>query len=451
MRDLIVLAMVVVAAPVCLVRPYFGVLLWFWISVIPPSSYAYGFGSQIPTALIVATPTLIATIFAARNRRFLPKQMVLFFLFWVWIIITYLCSRQEPLFADHIEAGLTELVLVSKILVMTVVTILLVDSKEKLRYVLLVTTAALGVLATKGAIWGILTGGNWKVYGSPGSFIGDNNDFALALNMSLGVVFFLARETTNRKLRFVLRFLFCADLVCIVLSYSRGGLLALGVAMAAIAVKSRHKVLAGLLLIVTVYGVITFTSAEWKDRMEGFLHGKVDDSAEQRLITWGYAWNLAKAYPLTGGGFECWTPGLFARFQPRELGDGKLALGPHSIYFQVLGEHGFPGLLLFLLLLFSCWFSVRRIRRAARGQPGLAWVENYSHAIEIGFLAYVVGGAFLGRAYFDLYFELIACSVILCILYKRAVNGAEEATTELAESGAYADDSEAVASMAPQF
>ena len=76
---------------------------------------------------------------------------------------------------------------------------LLVTSKERLRYLFLLTAACLGILAVKGAIWGILTGGALRVYGTQRSFLADNNDFALALNMTLPISFFLARQETNRE------------------------------------------------------------------------------------------------------------------------------------------------------------------------------------------------------------------------------------------------------------
>ena len=422
MRDAIIIVGVLAAAPICLFRPFFGVLMWFVIAIIDPAGYAWGIGARVPAAMIIAVPTLLGGVSAVANVRLLPKQMAWFFLFWAWMAVTYVHATEVPIFADHLQDALQQLDQVSKILLMTVFSILVVaTSKKRFRYLLLTTISCLGFLAIKGAVFGLITGGMDRIYGSHGSFIGDNNDFALALNMTMAIPFFMAREEPNRRMRLLLRMLFAAYVVCVILSYSRGGLLGLMVVLTAIALKSRRKAIAGLVVCAILAGMSAFTTEQWKERMNGFLHGKIDLSAEQRLITWGFAWHLANAYPLTGGGFETFTPDLFARFQPEKLGNNKTARGPHSIYFQVLGEHGFVGLILFLALLLSCWRLARRTRRIARGHPDLEWVAGYSHMFEIGLVGYVVSGAFLGRAYFDLYYELLACVVIMNIIVARTI------------------------------
>jgi putative inorganic carbon (hco3(-)) transporter len=438
MRDAIVLVIILAAAPICLFRPYFGVLMWFWVTLANPRGYVYGIAAELPAALIIAVPTLIGTFFTATNRRFLPKQMLLFFCFWAWTVVTYLHATQVPLFSGYLPASLDRLSEVSKVLLMTVVTIFLVTSKAKLRYLLLITAACLGFLALKGAIWGLLTGGENRVYGTQRSFIADNNDFALGLTMTLAIPFFMAREESNPKLRFILRILFVASIISVVLTYSRGGLFALVVALMAIAIKSRRKLIAVVLLAVIAIPALTLAPMKWKSRMsEVFLKGELDNSAEERFVTWGYSWNLAKAFPITGGAFECFTPELFSIYQPRPLPSNSYsALGPHSIYFQVLAEQGFVGAFFFFSFLVTCWWTLRRLRRAASASPGLGWMRSYSDMLEVGFLAYLVGGAFLGRAYFDLYYELVACVVILKIIHRRTITG--QANEFAAEEPSYA-------------
>jgi probable O-glycosylation ligase (exosortase A-associated) len=156
--------------------------------------------------------------------------------------------------------------------------------------------------------------------------------------------------------------------------------------------------------------------------MGALAGGQLDGSAQERLTSWGFAWNLAKNYPITGGGFECFTPNLFATFSPRDartwLG-GLTSSGPHSIYFQVLGEQGFVGLGIFLGLLASCLLSARRLRKQAARDPALAWIDSYAQIVELGILGYMVSGAFLGRAYFDLYLQIVAVLIVLKILCKK--------------------------------
>jgi putative inorganic carbon (hco3(-)) transporter len=235
-------------------------------------------------------------------------------------------------------------------------------------------------------------------------------------------------------LRILLWVSFYCSILAIILSYSRGALLGLAVVLGTISLKSNHKVLAGALLVVFAVLLLSFAPPAWMDRMGNFARGELDQSAEGRLHAWQFAWTFALEYPLLGGGFETFTPQLEARFTPQFS-----FAGPHSIYFQTLGEQGFVGLGIFLFLLGGCFSGLRSIRKRVRGQPSFAWVANYSNMLEVCLLGYVVSGAFLPRAYFDLWFQLVAAAALLKILYRRerslmsAEQGQESAVAELVE------------------
>ena len=61
--------------------------------------------------------------------------------------------------------------------------------------------------------------------------------------------------------------------------------------------------------------------------------------------------NLALDRPLVGGGFDPYTAEVFRRYLP----DYDRIHAAHSIYFQVLGEHGFVGLALFIVFWMLTW------------------------------------------------------------------------------------------------
>jgi hypothetical protein len=74
---------------------------------------------------------------------------------------------------------------------------------------------------------------------------------------------------------------------------------------------------------------------------------------------------------------------------------------------------------IFLGLLASCLLSARRLRKQAARDPALAWIDSYAQIVELGILGYMVSGAFLGRAYFDLYLQIVAVLIVLKILCKK--------------------------------
>jgi probable O-glycosylation ligase (exosortase A-associated) len=375
---------------------------------------------NFPIAAVSAVPTLIGCLFTTNiNKQFMKRETLLLVGLWIWFCITYLHAMQVPLFEGHLADAKLEWIRVSKVLLITFTMILLVTSHQRLKSLVMVTAMSFGVLAIKGAIFGFRTGGESRVWGPPDSFITDNNSFALAVNMSLPMLLFLARDEKRRSLRWLLYLAFACGVLSVVLTYSRGGLLGLAAVLFAISLKSRYKLVSGFLLATAFFGVLTFAPPQWMARMTTLAHGDVDMSGHQRLVSWGTSWNFAMDYPITGGSFNALPDvEIFQRYQTEPLPGGFLSSGPHSIYFQTLEEQGFVGLSLYLILVASCWASLLSLRRRAARSPATLWVVPYTHMIEVSLFGFLVSGAFLGLANFDLFYQLVAMVIILRMLYR---------------------------------
>ena len=410
--------------------------MWTWIAYFNPHRYAWGLAryGYFQPAMIVAVPTLIGLLFAPKNIRFITRETLLLIALWFWFAFTTFYISSVPEFAGHVKDANAHLEEVSKILLMTFVTILLVTTKLKLRLLTFMIMVSFGVRAAVVAVWYIRTGGQFTVWGPEGSFIYDNNDFGLALNMTIPIFFFMARDEPRLWMRVVLRSLMVCVIICVIGTYSRGGLVGLAVITLAILAKSRQKVIGLLLVSVAVVCLVMFTTHTWHDRMTEFLEGNLDASAYSRLVAWGGGWNLAKQYPITGGGFDVFTDeAIFPSFVPPSLRGALYSKvhhlhSSHSIYFEMLGEQGFVGLGLFLTLIISCFVSTRRLRKRAKLDPQLEWVTPYTHIVEVTLLAYLSNGATLGRAYFDFFYQIVALLIIAKLLADRDV---QEESAEL--------------------
>jgi probable O-glycosylation ligase (exosortase A-associated) len=389
--------------------------MWVWVAYFNPHRFTYGIAYEFPVSSVVAIPTILGIVFSRKlNRSIFVRETVLLLLFWGWMLVSYIHATRVELFSDHIDDAAAHLAIVSKVLLMTFILILVVNTKDKLKILFILTALCLGALALKGALFGARTEGSFRVWGPPDSFLYDNNDLGLGLNMTLPMMYYLTRVVVSRYLRVVLWVCFASSSVVVLLTYSRGALLGLVVVMGVLALRANNKILTAAVLVVAVMLVLAFAPPAWMARMTGFAHGDVDQSAQGRLNAWQFAWEFAAAYPITGGSFETFTPQLEARFTPQFS-----FAGPHSIYFQTLGEQGFVGLGIFLALLGSCFLSLWRLRRSVRGYPSFVWASDYSKMLEACLLGYIVSGAFLPRAYFDLWFQLAASTALLKILYRQ--------------------------------
>jgi probable O-glycosylation ligase (exosortase A-associated) len=297
---------------------------------------------------------------------------------------------------------------VSKVLFMTMFTIVLLDSFERLRIFVLVIAGCFGFFVLKAFPFMILTGGAFRLYGPQFSMISDNNDFGLALVMTLPLFFFLAQSEPHRWVRLLFSFLFVITIPAIFFTYSRGALIGLIVVLGWVLLRSRKRT---LLIPVIGFGIgiaLLFAPSAWKERMDPTRPNAIDGSAKSRLNAWTYSWNLAQDYPIAGGGFDTFTERLFDIYAPQV----RDIHGPHSVYFQVLAEHGFVGLALYLTLIGSCFASVSRLVKYAKfyGNTVVLAYVNMFHFSLVGFLT---SGMFLGRAYFDYLFSIVAALAAL--------------------------------------
>jgi probable O-glycosylation ligase (exosortase A-associated) len=421
MRDFALLVLVCASLPVCFFQPFFGVLMWMWIAYFNPHRFMFSYMYNFPIAMAVAVPTVAGLFFTRKiNRPIFVRENIWLLVLWAWFGLVYVNAVHEPFFAGHIAISQLELIRISKILLMTFVIIAVTTSEKRLKWVFLVTAFSFGVLALKGALFGLATGGGDRVFGPPESFIADNNSFGLALNMSLPSFYLLGRVEKNKILRRALNLAFGCSIFCIILTYSRGGLLGLVAVLSLLAWRSKYRVV-GLLLVATVaLAVVSFAPPQWTARMNTLRQEGVDGSAQQRLVSWGTTWNFVQDYPLMGGSFYVLPDvPIFQKYKTGDLPGGFESSGPHSIYFQVLGEQGFAGFAIYFGLLISCLVSLVSLRRHTIRVPQLQWMSVYADIITVSLIGFLVSGAFLGFADFDLYYQMVACVCVLKILYIR--------------------------------
>jgi probable O-glycosylation ligase (exosortase A-associated) len=419
MRDYLLIAVIFGSMPLAVFNPFIGILAWSWISYMNPHRLSWSVAYSMPVAQLVGSATLVGILVHGARERFpMERETVLLVLLW---IVFFFAS----MFAEYPQDAWIHFLQVTKIFLMTMATMWLCLERKRLRLLLLTIALSLGFYGFKGGIFSIATGGRYKVWGPPDSFIGDNNSIALALLMVVPMLYYLAEETKSRPGQLFLRATLFLSMISVVFSYSRGGFLGLAAVILSLSLKSRRRTVVAVLLAIVIGMGSTLIPAAWFERMGTIEHYSQEGSALGRLNAWGFAWNLALDRPLLGGGFDCFEPELFYRYAPNPL-DYHDA---HSIYFEMLGEQGFLGFGLYAVLLLTTLASLRRIRRDARAVPSAQWLTNYSHMAEVSLIAYMVSGAFLGLAYFDLYYHVVAIVVILKVLARRELARAELAAS----------------------
>jgi probable O-glycosylation ligase (exosortase A-associated) len=413
MRDIIVTALVFGSIPFILRRPWFGILVWTWLGFMNPHKQCWGFAREMPFAMIIALTTLVAMLISKEAKK-IPwtRESITLALFVAWMVFT-------TFFARHQQLAWLQLEKVAKVQLMIFVAMMLITNRERLHALIWTIALSLGFYGVKGGIFTIIHGGAHRVYGPAGSFFGDNNETGLALAMTIPLMYYLYRES---QLRFVRWGLLAAMLLTSLAAFgthSRGALLGMGAMSVMLWWKSRQKFLMTLLVAIGALSVYNLMPQEWFDRMSTIKSYEEDASAKGRLSAWGFAIRVA-SNSVVGGGFETFSGRTDA----------------HSIYFEVLGEHGFVGLGLFLALGIFTWMAASRIRRAAERTQDLAWMGTLARMTQVSLVAYGAAGAFLGMAYFDYTYNLVLI-VIVCtaILAARSAGAIPATARSLPRSG----------------
>lgn len=397
-----IFALIVGSLPFILVHPFFGVLAWHWVGIMNPHRLAWGFASGLPVAMMVGSVALLAFALSREPKRVpLHPVSVLLAIFCFWMTLTSIFALVPDAAWPYWEQTM-------KILFMTFVTMALLTTRERVHALVWVIVISLGFYALKGGMFTLLTGGNTRVWGPPQSFIGNSNQLALALIMLLPLVRYLQLQTEHRLLRIALAGLFVVTFFSIIGSYSRGALVGLVVMGVAFVLGSRHRVqmaVAGALLTIAVF---SFSPQDWFDRMGTIETYDEDQSAMSRIMTWEGTFDMALDKPIQGFGFQHYVnEAHFFHYVPDEWA----VRSAHSIYFQVLGEHGFIGLGLFLATGIAAVLRCGQNMRLARGDPERQWAFDLAQMLRLSFLGYAAAGAFLNLAYFDLYYTLLAVLV----------------------------------------
>lgn len=413
MRDIALALFIFGTIPFILTRPYVGLLVWSWLGYMNPHRMTYGFAYGFPWVMLIAVVTLVSLALNKESKKIpLSAVSVLLFLFLAWTGIATIFAV-EP--ADAWEKFQE----FAKILIMVFATLMLVNNRERMHGLVWVIVVSLGFYGLKGGVFTILTGGVNHVLGPSGSFIGDNNALALALSMTVPFMRYLQLHSEKKYLRVGLGMGMLLTCIAVLGTYSRGGLVGLAIVAGALFVKSRRRLAVVLVIVAVGLTAWHFMPPQWTARMSTLQHAEDVNSAQTRIQSWEFATNVAIHRPLFGGGFEMYKSAyMWQRYGPE---DAK-ARAIHSIYFRVLGEQGFPGLVLFLGLLLASWRNCSRVRKLTHDDPELRWAFDLASMLQVSLVAFVTAGALLPMPYFDLTWQLMALSALLAGCVLRAVS-----------------------------
>ena len=410
MRDILVAVIILALLPFSLFRPTYGAMVYAWVGLMNPHRLSWRM-ADAPVGLAVALATIGGAVFTKSFRQLPMKAttvvLLLFLLYTTFTTYEALSQAEAWPYWNRF----------AKVLLMCFVTMMLLQDRRLLESFLWVCMASVGFYGVKGGIFSLATGGSYRVWGPPGSWIEGNNELAVAELMILPLMLYFARRVEKNWQRLAYWAAISFTMISILFSYSRGALVAFGGVAALMIVRSRYRIQAALVAIVVGALMFSLAPTSWTERMFSIGGYQQDESAMGRINAWHFATNLAKDR-LIGGGFRTFTKELFLEYAP----DPTDVHDAHSIYFEVIGEQGFPGLFLYLFIMGTTLARLESLRRKGRRNQAIAWVGDLAEMLQFGVIAFAIGGAFLGLAYLDLYFYLVIAAILLELVAQRELS-----------------------------
>ncbi|MBN9694951.1 MAG: putative O-glycosylation ligase, exosortase A system-associated [Zoogloea sp.] len=441
MRDLLVLLLFSYGAIKAFKNPYYGALLWVWIGVMNPHRLGWGFAYSMPFALISVIITAMSMFAHPKEVRWpksAPISILILMVFWMCVTTAL---------AIHPAESASVLVDVLKVMLMVVVTAAVVRTREEILGLIGVLVFSIGYFGAKGGIFTILKGGSERVWGPTASPIEGNNELAVALIVTIPLIYYamLQADTALRLpvLKHVgkkwfkrgLMTLICLCTFAALGSQSRGALLAISAMGAMLWWRSKSKLSIGLVILLLAPAAVMFMPDEWSSRMHTIKTYDEDESAMGRINAWTMAFNIANSR-LFGAGFVTDSPFVYQMYAPNP----NFVIVAHSIYFQILGQHGYIGLLLYLLFWLKTYQIAGRLEKSGAGLEEFEWVRQLGTCFKVSLVGFAVGGAFLSLAYWDMPYYLMGILVATDLWSRRRL-------AELGGGGAQRSGTNAVGTM----
>lgn len=422
MRDIFFLAVLPFMLYLMARRPFIAVGMWIWTAMFFPNAWMYGVASEIRYNLLF-TGIAILGYLVLKDK---PKVRFgalggLVLLFFVWTTISSSMGLGMPEVTWDIWGRFF------KVILLFVFVVLVLDKKLHIDFFLGCVVLSVGFFGSLEGLKFIASGGGHRIEGFYGHALGDRNELALAFVITLPICFYLLQQygQQSRLVRLALFGMIGLLVTSIIGTQSRGGFIALMGLGGYLFMKSERKIVLGIFIVLLVGALSMVVTDDWTNRMNTINEVGEDSSFMGRVVAWKLSFIEAVRNPLFGGGFKSLEQFPIWRSLSQDffsysffytgdaLPDEHRGHAAHSVYFQVLGEHGFAGLAIFLAILFHGFMGARRVAQKARAHVETAWIVSLGTMLQLCIFAFCLGGAGLSFAYFELMYALFGMVIVL--------------------------------------
>ncbi len=416
MRDLAIVMALPFLIYFSLKRPFVGLGLWLWSSAVNLNAIVYGFASSITFSKLFAGLTILSFL-ASKEKSPLKLENLS-----ILVILFYAIATLSNVGAiSNADLAWERWGVFSKVIIFYFFAITIIRKKIHFDFIVWVLIVSIGAMSSKEGVKFLVSGGVHRIGGLAG-IQGDNNFFGVMILTVIPLAAYMFTETKNKTLKMGIQSVIVLMVFGIFSTFSRGAFVGLFIFAVFFWRNSQSKILWLVMLIGISFAMVNLMPDTWLDRMNSTQKADTDDSFLGRVAAWKVGTLIAMDHIL-GGGFNCveysstWIKyGLqFYKldFVPPLMPTEHLH-ATHSIYFQILSNHGFIGLFLFLLMLLTAYSKATRIINLQKKNKNIPdWCVNLAKMMKLSLISFCTSGALVNIAYFDFLYAIFAMVVSL--------------------------------------
>ena len=404
MRDLFLISAIALLCLATLRKPQVGILSWLWLSVMNPHKLSYGWITTFPLLDLVVAVTLLSAFINNKSMMKVRSHPILWMLglFYLWTTLTTLFSVvPDQSFEDWLNF--------TKTLLLVLMILLFMNSRHWTIALIAVFILSIGFTGLKGGVFTVLTGGGNRVWGPPGTAWGDNNGVSVAMLMVIPITLACRQLFQDKWLKYVVSGTSASFFFCLLGTQSRGGLVGLLGMLSYLVFRSNKKIISLILTLIVLFASLLMMPDSWKDRMDS-IQNPTDRSSQTRLIQWQYAIDIAGERPFFGNGFDAYK---YKPYYYKYVAHLDANRNVHSNYFQVLGDQGYIGLAMYLIIGVSLVQVAHRHSKRVSHRRDLKWEKGALAAIQFSIVGFAFNGLTVNMAYLDLYYYLLTFVMLL--------------------------------------
>ena len=428
----VMIAAVSIGTVASFVEPFWGIMLYYWLAVLRPHyMWQWALPFEWRWSLFAALLAIITTVFNFHkiNTKLRINTVALLMISYCFLLILSILSAYDTTTAQiwGIEYG--------KVILMSLTATLVIQNLWQVKAIAMMITLMLGYIAWEINSLYVFDGRLDIFHHGYGGL--DNNGAGLLLAMGIPMAYSFATSAKRFWHRCGYWFLGLLMLHAMLMSYSRGAMVAATIGILWLVINHRPRIHAGIITIVLVIAISILAGKEIRQRFLSTRHYQTDASANARFASWAAAWDLAWQRPFVGQGIRNSNQFSYS------YGADRRGRTIHNQYLQIAADSGIPAATLYIVILTVAMLYLHRCRRLCRGfltqrfhqhpphhaddeeeeiRHQMHQFHNIALAMQASLIIFIVSGIFLSLELIELPWLLLTLAGVLPYLLEQRIN-----------------------------